>query len=159
MPYLGLCYGMQLAVIEFARNVCKIENATSSEIDKNAKNPIIHIMSDQEKKILNRDYGASMRLGNWDCKIIDKKSNAYDVYKSDLIIERHRHRYEFNNDYIDILVNHGLKITGTTTDGKLVEIVELDKKVHPYFIGVQFHPESLLTDYGHDIFANFLRSC
>ncbi len=160
VPYLGLCYGMQLAVIEFARNVCNIENATSSEIDKNAKDPIIHIMTDQEKKILNRDYGASMRLGNWNCKIIDKKSNAYDVYKSDIITERHRHRYEFNNNYIDILINHGLKITGTTTDGKLVEIVELDKKVHPYFIGVQFHPEfksSLINP--HPLFLGLIKEC
>ncbi|MBI2011593.1 CTP synthase [Candidatus Daviesbacteria bacterium] len=146
IPYLGLCYGMQLAVVEFARSILGLKDAHTEEVDPKTKDPVIHIMPDQEKKLLNRDYGATMRLGAWECKI-KKGTLAYKLYSqgskinpsSPLVFERHRHRYEVNNDYRDLLEKNGFIICGTSTDGKLVEIMELDK--HPFFIGFQFHPE------------------
>lgn len=165
IPYLGLCYGMQMATIEFARNVAGLKNANTTEVDKDGPHPVIHIMPDQEKKMLNREYGASMRLGAWDC-VIARGTKTEDSYlKSDLIkktgtakiSERHRHRFEFNNLYRDKLVNAGLTIAGTTPDGKLVEIVEL--KDHPYFVGSQFHPEFQSRPLSpHPLFNGFIRA-
>ena len=140
IPYLGLCYGMQLATIEFARNVAGLKKANTTEVDAKTPHPVIHIMPDQEKKMLNRDYGATMRLGAWDCKITNK-TLAQKLYKKTEISERHRHRFEFNNEYRKQLEDAGLVISGTTPDDKLVEIIELPQKVHPYFIASQFHPE------------------
>jgi CTP synthase len=138
VPYLGLCYGMQLAAIEFARNVMGFKDANSTEIDPNTSHPIIHIMPDQEKKLLQREYGASMRLGAWDCSV-KPNTLASKVYNQSDISERHRHRYEVNNEYRDEFDKQGMKISGTSPDGNLVEIMELSD--HPYFIGSQFHPE------------------
>ena len=135
IPYLGLCLGMQCAVIEFARNVANLENANSSEFDKNAKYQVVDLMEAQ-KHILG--YGATMRLGAYPC-VLKENSLAQKLYKTKEIKERHRHRFEFNNDYREILEKNGLVISGTSPDGKLVEIVE--NPACDYFIACQFHPE------------------
>jgi len=135
IPLLGLCLGMQLVVTEFARNVCGFENANSTEFDENTPHPVIHILPEQ-KEIDN--LGGTLRKGLYPCKISDG-TLAHDVYKEKLIYERHRHRYEMNNSYRDALEKGGLKISGVSPDGRLVEIVEVSG--HPYFISCQFHPE------------------
>jgi CTP synthase len=140
IPYLGLCYGMQLATIEFARNVCGLKDANTTEINSKTKNPVIHIMPEQAKKLALKQYGNTMRLGAYPC-VFKKDTIAYECYGQKRITERHRHRYEFNNSYRKILERRGLVISGTSPDDQLVEIVELPKKLHPFFIGVQFHPE------------------
>ncbi|MFZ5391221.1 MAG: CTP synthase, partial [Patescibacteria group bacterium] len=157
MPYFGLCYGMQLATIEVARNLAGLSNANSTEINPKTKHPVIHIMPEQEKKLLKRDYGATMRLGAWDCRLV-KGSKAYVSYGKPDISERHRHRYEFNNAYRAKLEKVGLTIAGTSPDGKLVEIVEL--KDHPWFVGVQFHPEFQSRPLRpHPLFRDFIKAC
>lgn len=136
IPFLGICLGMQMAVVEFARNVLGIKDANSAEFSETTKNPVIHIMENQknvEKK------GGTMRLGSYPC-ILKPGSIASRLYKTEKIDERHRHRYEYNNDYKERLENAGLICSGTSPDGNLVEIVEIEKK-HPYFIASQFHPE------------------
>lgn len=138
VPYLGLCYGMQMATIEFARNVLKLKNANTAEVDDNTPHPVIHIMPEQERKLLKRDYGASMRLGAWDC-VLKPGSIAEKAYGTRKISERHRHRYEFNNKYRKQFEAAGMVFSGTSPDGRLVEIIELAD--HPFFVGVQFHPE------------------
>jgi CTP synthase len=135
IPYLGICLGMQCAVIEFARNVCKLEKANSFEFDQETKYPVIHLMPDQEKIT---DLGGTMRLGAYPC-ILEKDSLAFKAYGEKEISERHRHRYEFNNQFREILTRAGLKLTGLSPDGRLVEIIELSG--HPWFVAVQFHPE------------------
>ena len=170
IPYLGLCYGMQLATIEFARSVAKIRNAHTTEVEQNVKHPVIHIMPEQEKMLLKREYGATMRLGAWDCVLTPgtKTEKAYAragwIKPSargrmrNTISERHRHRYEFNNDYRERLEAAGLIISGTTPDGQLVEIIELQD--HPFFVATQFHPEfqsSLL--HPHPLFRAFIAAC
>ena len=137
IPFLGICLGMQMSVVEYARNVLVIEDATSAEFEKNAKNPVIHIMEEQ-KKIYKK--GGTMRLGSYPC-IIKDGTLAYEVYGKNEINERHRHRFEYNNDYKERLENAGLICSGTSPDGNLVEMVELDTSIHPYFIAGQFHPE------------------
>ncbi len=138
VPYYGLCYGMQLACVEFARNVVGLKGAHTTEVDTKTKYPIIHIMPEQEKKMLNQEYGATMRLGSWPCTLA-AGSISRKAYGSELISERHRHRYEFNNAYREQLESKGLVVAGTTPDGHLVEVIEL--KNHPFFVGVQYHPE------------------
>jgi CTP synthase len=164
IPYLGLCYGMQMATIEFARNVANLSKANTTEVDDDTVHPVIHIMPDQEKKLLNREYGATMRLGGWDC-IIAKNTKTEKAYLEAGIIkpgknkinERHRHRFEFNNAYREQLEKAGLVIAGTTPDGKLVEIIEL--KDHPYFIGSQFHPEFQSSPFApHPLFFGFVKA-
>ena len=135
IPFLGICLGMQCAVIEFARNVLGMKGAHSTEIDDKSKYPVISIMEDQ-KNIEN--MGGSMRLGAYACEL-KKGSHAYQAYQKDIIHERHRHRYEFNNEYLEAMEKAGLKATGINPESKLVEIMELES--HPYFVGVQFHPE------------------
>jgi CTP synthase len=149
IPYLGLCYGMQMAVIEFARNVLKLKDANSEEIDSKTSNPVIHIMPNQKEYLAKKQYGGTIRLGGWDCIVKPgsivhtsyKKHEAFKNEKKDLISERHRHRYEFNNEYREAFEKNGMKISGTSVDGELVEFIELDKKVHPFFVGTQAHPE------------------
>jgi CTP synthase len=165
IPYLGLCYGMQMATIEFARNVAGLKMANTTEVDNDNPHPVIHIMPDQEKKLLNREYGATMRLGGWDC-VVTRGTVTEKCYLESKIIgkagkakinERHRHRYEFNNAYREQLENAGLVISGTTPDGKLVEIVEL--KNHPFFVGSQFHPEFQSRPLSpHPLFAGFMKA-
>ena len=135
LPYLGLCLGMQCAVIEFARNVAGLENANSTEFDKNALYKVVDLMEEQ-KNIAG--YGATMRLGSYPCKIANN-TKARELYGADLILERHRHRFEFNTEYKEQLVNAGLVISGTSPDGLLTEIVEYPK--NDFFVACQFHPE------------------
>ena len=135
IPFLGICLGMQMAVVEYARNVLGLKDANSEEFDENCKNQVIHIMDDQ--KNINKK-GGTMRLGKYPC-ILKKGSLAHELYGKDEISERHRHRFEYNNEYKERLEKAGLMCTGTSPDGRLVEIVELP--THPYFIAGQFHPE------------------
>ena len=135
VPFLGICLGMQMAVVEFARDVLKLQDANSEEFDELTEHPVIHIMYDQ-KDITKK--GGTMRLGAYPC-ILKKGTIAEKVYKTDEIFERHRHRFEFNNEYREKMEEKGLTISGTSPDGKLVEIIEI--KDHPYFIACQFHPE------------------
>lgn len=157
IPYLGLCYGMQLATIEFARNVCGLRQAHTVESDPNTKYPVIHIMPDQEKKLLARNYGGTMRLGTWPCKLI-RNTKSFRAYRANMVFERHRHRYEFNNQYRQKLEKAGLKIAGTSPDAKLVEIIEIPK--HKWFVGVQFHPEFKSRPLRpHPLFRDFVGAC
>lgn len=166
IPYLGLCYGMQMATIEFARHVAHLKDANTTEIEPKIKHPVIHIMPDQEKKLLKREYGASMRLGSWDCKIMQgtKTEKAYakagwlkKKVGTATISERHRHRYEFNNEYRQKLEHTGLVIAGTSPDGRLVEIIELAN--HPFFVGTQFHPEFKSRPFNpHPLFLAFIQA-
>ncbi len=135
LPFLGICYGMQMATIEFARNVCGLTDATTEEIDENTPNPVVHLLPEQ-KHVL--DKGASMRLGGYPCRL-GAGTKAAALYKEDSVLERHRHRYEFNNDYRETMSKQGLVFSGVSPDYRLVEIVELPS--HPYFIATQFHPE------------------
>lgn len=135
VPFLGICLGMQLAVIEFAKNVVGLEDVNSTEFDSMCKNPIIDLMSDQ-KAIIN--MGGTLRLGNYECSL-KPGTLAHKVYKEDKILERHRHRYEFNNKYKEMLEKKGLVFSGRNDDANLVEIIELPS--HPFFIAGQFHPE------------------
>ena len=135
IPFLGICLGMQMAVVEFARNVLGIKDANSAELDEATSNPVIHIM--EEQKSINKK-GGTMRLGAYPC-VIKSNTLASKIYGKEKISERHRHRYEYNNEYREQLEKAGLKISGTSPDGLLVEMVEIEK--HPYFIAGQFHPE------------------
>lgn len=137
IPFLGICLGMQMAVVEYARDVLGIEDSNSAEFDENTKNPLIHIM--EEQKGIDKK-GGTMRLGAYPCTI-RPGTLASKVYGKEEISERHRHRFEYNNEYRERLEDAGLKISGTSPDGLLVEIVEIDEKNHPYFIAGQFHPE------------------
>ena len=153
IPFLGICLGLQISVIEFARDVCKIENASSTEFDELCKEPIIDLMADQ-KSILNK--GGTLRLGNYACKLV-KGTLAYKDYGEELIYERHRHRYEFNNKYRKVLEDKGLVFSGINPDSDLVEIVELPK--HPHFIACQFHPEfKSRPTRPHPLFDSFVKA-
>lgn len=157
IPYLGLCFGMQMAVIEFARNVVGLENANSEEVDSKTKYPVVHVMPDQKKYLEAHQYGGTIRLGAWPC-LINKKSRLFDIYKQDLVQERHRHRYEFNNEFREQLEKAGMIISGTSPDGKLVEAIELPKEVHPFFVATQFHPEYISRPLNpHPIFVELIR--
>lgn len=149
-PYLGLCYGLHMAVIEVARNACGLENANSSEIDAETPHPVIGLMPGQH----GVEMGGTMRLGLWPCKLLPG-SKAAKAYGTDLVEERHRHRFEVNNDYLPILAEQGLIASGVSPDGKLVEIMELDG--HPFFVGVQFHPEfKSRPSNPHPLFRDFI---
>ncbi len=140
IPILGLCYGMQLMVIEYARHKAGLKGANTREIDPNSSYLVINLMSEQEEKLKNKDYGGTMRLGAYPA-FLKKGTIARKAYKKELISERHRHRYEVNPDYIEILEKAGLIFSGVSPDKKLMEIVELSAKEHPFFLGTQFHPE------------------
>lgn len=155
IPFLGLCFGMQLACVEYARNVLFLKDAHTTEIDKDTKYPVIHIMPDQVKKLLHKDYGATMRLGAWEC-ILKPGSKVKKLYNKGKVSERHRHRFEFNNDFRKNFAINGFTVSGTSPDGKLVEIVELDN--HPFFIGTQFHPELKSRPLSpHPLFTGFIQ--
>jgi CTP synthase len=152
-PYLGLCLGMQIEVIEFARNAAGLEMANSTEFEQDTPHPVIDIMPDQ----VGVDMGGTMRLGRWPCKI-KPGTLAAEVYGSDLVHERHRHRYEVNNAYREALVEAGMVFSGASPDGRLVEIAEL--KDHPFFIGSQFHPEFKSRPLRpHPLFFGFVSAC
>jgi len=140
IPYLGLCYGMQLATIEFARHVCGLVDAHTTEINPHTMNPVIHIIPEQAEKLANKQYGNTMRLGAYPC-VLKEGSLARDLYQAAEISERHRHRYEFNLAYKQKMEENGLVFSGSSPDGELIEIIELPKSAHPFFVGVQFHPE------------------
>jgi len=140
IPYFGLCYGMQLLVVEFARNVMGLSDAHTTEIDRETKNPVIDIMPDQKKNLEDGNYGATMRLGAYPA-IIKKDTIAYEAYDKEKISERHRHRWEVNPKYIERIEKAGLIFSGVSPDGKLMEITELPRAEHPFFLGTQFHPE------------------
>ncbi len=153
LPFFGICLGMQCASIEFARNVCKYPGANSSEFSKRTKFPVIDLMESQ-KNI--KEMGASMRLGAYPC-VLKKNSKAFAAYQSDLISERHRHRFEFNNQFIETFESNGLSFSGMSPDGKLVEIIEI--KDHPWFVGVQFHPElKSRAIKAHPLFREFVKA-
>ncbi|MFL2611669.1 MAG: CTP synthase, partial [Flavobacteriaceae bacterium] len=153
VPFLGICLGMQMAVIEYARNVLKLEDVNSTEMKENCKNPIISLMENQ-KSIVNK--GGTMRLGAWDCQLL-KNSKTEKIYNKKVISERHRHRYELNNKYLDRLNEENLIPSGINPETNLVEIVE--HKEHPWFIGVQFHPEYSSTVLEpHPLFKSFINS-
>ena len=154
IPFLGICLGMQTAVIEFARNILKLEDVNSTEIQENCKNPVIDLMENQ-KNIIQK--GGTMRLGSYKCHLI-KNSNAFNAYKKQNITERHRHRFEFNNEYLNQYENSGMIATGKNIENNLVEIIEIPK--HPWFVGVQFHPEYKSTvSNPHPLFKSFIKSC
>ena len=154
IPFLGICLGMQMAVIEFARDVLKLKDVNSEEFNEKCKNPVIHIMKDQ-KYITKK--GGTMRLGAYPCNI-DKKSKTYKLYKKDKISERHRHRYEFNNKYREKMEKKGLKIVGTSPDKTLVEMIEIPE--NDYFIASQFHPEfKSRPDKPAPLFIGLIESC
>jgi CTP synthase len=158
IPYFGLCYGMQLAVIEFARNVLGLKDANTAEIDPASANLVIDIMSDQKKKMKEENYGGSMRLGSYTA-LLEKGTVARKAY-GDLehISERHRHRYEVNPEYIERLKAGGLVFSGASPDGILMEIAELPEKEHPFFLGTQFHPELQSRPLDpHPLFVEFIR--
>lgn len=161
VPYFGLCYGMQMAVIEFARHVARLKEANSAEVNPKTSDPVIHIMPGQEKLIKEKGYGGTIRLGGWPCKIMPKTrlAKAYSKYTDKRTVsERHRHRYEFNNDYRDMFEQLGLTVAGTSPDGKIVEAVEITN--HPFFVGVQFHPEYISRPLSpHPLFVEFVKVC
>ena len=153
IPFFGICLGMQMAVIEFARNVLKLKNANSTEMVKDTLFPVIDLMQSQ-KEVTNK--GGTMRLGSWKCELKDK-TNVSNIYDTNIINERHRHRYEFNSDYLDQVESKGLIASGINSETGLVEILELNN--HPWFIGVQFHPEYKSTVYNpHPLFVSFVKA-
>jgi CTP synthase len=154
IPYLGLCLGMQMATIEFARNACGIKDANSTEFDKNTKEPVISLLEEQRAV---KNMGASMRLGTWPTKIV-KDTLAEKIYGATEVMERHRHRYEFNMKYRDRMNEKGFVISGTSPDGTLAELIEL--RDHPYFVGCQYHPEfQSKPNKPHPLFKGFIHAC
>ncbi len=153
IPFLGICLGMQMAVIEYARNKANLTNANSTEMNPDTEFPVISLMESQ-KEITHK--GGTMRLGAWDCKLL-KNSHIYEAYGKENISERHRHRYEFNNDYKEILEKAGMRCTGVNPDTGLVEVIELQD--HPWFVGVQYHPEYKSTVANpHPLFVAFVKA-
>ncbi len=158
IPYLGLCYGMQLLVIEYARNAAGLAGATTAEIDEKAEHCVIDFMPGQREKMAQGDFGGSMRLGGYQCKL---KGNtiAREAYGADEVHERHRHRYEVNPAYVQKLADAGLVFSGVSPDGVLMEIAELPKQQHPFMLGTQFHPEFLSRPLSpHPLFTAFIKA-
>ncbi len=153
IPYLGLCVGMQCAVIEYARNVAGLKEANSTEFVENCPEPVIDIMESQKQ---HQHKGGTMRLGHYDCRL-EKNSKSHKLYQQEMVQERHRHRYEFNNRYRDLLVSKGLKIAGVNPESDLVEIIELEN--HPWFVATQFHPEfKSRPSHAHPLFSGFIEA-
>jgi len=158
IPYFGLCYGMQLMVIEYARNVLKLKNAHTTEIQKNSEDPVVDVMLEQKKHLADNKYGGTMRLGSYPC-YLKKNTLARAAYKKELVDERHRHRYEINSKYVKPLEDAGLVFSGTSPDGVLMEIAELPRSTHPFMLGTQFHPEFQARPLApHPLFTEFLRA-
>lgn len=158
IPYFGLCYGMQLLCIEYARHVANLAGANTVEIDLKAQHPVIDVMPEQKEKIARGEYGGSMRLGTYPC-VLREGTVAQDAYGADSIAERHRHRYEVNPDYVSKLADAGLVFSGTSPDGRLMEIAELPQSVHPFMLGTQFHPEFLSRPLSpHPLFMAFIKA-
>lgn len=164
IPFLGLCYGLQLAVIEFARNVCGLKEAHTTEVNSKTNMPIICTMPEQFQNILKKNLGGSMRLGAYECRLV-KGTLAHSLYGQDIISERHRHRYEVNNTYRKILEKNGLLVSGIHKKGNLVEVIEIPirsvqgKPKHKFFVASQFHPEFKSRPLGpHPLFIGFIKS-
>ena len=158
IPYFGLCYGMQLMVVEYARNVLRLKEANTTEIDRETKHPVIDIMTDQKKKLAAEEYGGSMRLGSYPA-YLKERTIARSAYKAEMIHERHRHRYEVNPQYVAELEKAGLLFSGISPDKKLMEIAELPHAKHPFFLGTQFHPEFTARPLdSHPLFDAFVRA-
>lgn len=158
IPYFGICYGMQLAVLEFAKSVLRLRSASTAEIDGGAKHLVIDVMPEQKEHIEESNMGGTMRLGEYPAKL-KEGSIALKAYKNEKISERHRHRYEVNNGYVEALTEKGIIFSGTSPNGKLMEIMELDKKTHPFFVGVQFHPEFHARPLDpHPLFTAFIKA-
>jgi CTP synthase len=168
IPYFGLCYGMQLAVVEYARNVVGLKGAHTTECDADTAHPVIHTNTGQDDNILRRAYGGTMRLGRWECRIAKDsvadgaytRLGGYDDAKTRMVGERHRHRYEFNDRYCGQLEGAGLVISGRSVIENLAEIIELPRSVHPFFVGTQYHPEYRSRPLcPHPLFLSFITAC
>jgi len=158
IPYLGLCYGMQLQVVEFARNVLGMTDANTTEVNPSTKAPVIDILPEQKEMIANKNYGATMRLGNYPAKL-KQGTIVREAYGKDEVIERHRHRYEVNPEYIAQIEKGGLVFSGTSPEGKLMEFAELPKDKHPFFVGTQAHPELISRPMSpHPLFMAFIKA-
>ncbi len=158
IPYLGLCYGMQLAVVSFARDILGWKDANTTENSKSTKHPVIHLMPKQKEFMKKRAYGGTMRLGSWDA-IVAKSTIAYEIYKQVNTSERHRHRYEFNSDYAKDFEKAGMVISARSVEENLVEIIELPQESHPFYLGTQGHPEYKSRPLKpHPIFLAFLKA-
>ncbi|MDQ5954911.1 MAG: synthase [Patescibacteria group bacterium] len=159
IPYFGLCYGMQMMVIEYARNVLGMTDANTREVNPKSKNIVIDVMESQKDIIDKKSYGGTMRLGEYKANLREG-SLARSAYGSKEVIERHRHRYEVSSDYIEKIEKAGLVFSGKSPDGTLMEIAELPKSVHPFFLGTQFHPEFLARPLSpHPLFTAFMKAC
>jgi CTP synthase len=153
IPFLGLCLGMQCSIIEWGRNVARLERANSSEFEEDTPNPVINLLPEQADVV---DLGGTMRLGLYPCRL-NPDSLAFSLYGQEVIYERHRHRYEFNNAYRSLFFETGYLVSGTSPDGRLVEIIELPK--HPFFIATQFHPEfRSRPNKAHPLFSGFMKA-
>jgi CTP synthase len=158
IPFFGICYGMQLAVVEYSRNVLGYKDANSTEVNPHTTHPVIDILEDQKKKLAQKQYGNTMRLGGYEA-ILKEKTIAYNSYGKKVIVERHRHRYEVAPEVMSSLEQAGMKISAVSPDGSLTEIVELDKKAHPHFVACQFHPEFLARPLNpHPLFSSFIQA-
>ncbi|BCX15645.1 MAG: CTP synthetase [Candidatus Parcubacteria bacterium] len=169
IPCFGLCYGLQLMIVEFARNICGLKGAHTTEVNPKTKYPVVDILEEQKKLLKEKLYGGTMRLGDWECQI-KKGTIAYEAYKKIYVnqrkqpafisvLERHRHRYEINPKYHKILQKYGFVFSGTSQKGILVEIGELPQKIHPFFLGTQFHPEFKSRFlHPHPLFVEFIRA-
>jgi len=167
IPYLGLCYGMQLAVVEYGRNVLGLEGANTLEVDSDTRHPVIHMIKGQDEILRRRAYGGTMRLGRWECKVKPgtitdtaySKHKGYDDVDKKIVGERHRHRYEFNDAYAQNFEDAGLVIAGRSVVENLAEIIELPKSVHPFFLGTQYHPEYRSRPLApHPIFLEYIKA-
>jgi len=166
IPYLGLCYGMQLAVVEFARNVLGYRDANTEECNPDSTHPVIHLIPTQKEKMARRAYGGSMRLGNWECHVRENTISFASYNKSQswirdhVVGERHRHRYEFNDEYASQIESKGMILAGRSVVENLVEIIELPKSMHPFFLGTQFHPEYKSRPLSpHPLFLSYIKAC
>ncbi|MBX2866632.1 CTP synthase [Candidatus Kaiserbacteria bacterium] len=158
IPYFGICYGMQLAVLEYAKNKLRMKNVSTTEIDPSAQHLVIDIMPEQKEKVAKSDMGGTMRLGEYPA-VLKRGSIARKAYGADEISERHRHRYEVNPEYVEKLSAGGLVFSGTSPDERLMEIVELPKDIHPFFVGAQFHPEFHARPLSpHPLFTAFVKA-
>ena len=158
IPFFGLCYGLQLAVVEFSRSVAGLKGANTTEVNQNTPHPVIDILPEQKKNLSENKYGATMRLGAYPASL-KKGTIAYEAYKEHLISERHRHRYEVNPEYVEILRKKGLVFSGFSPNRHLMEIIELPKEKHPFFVAVQFHPEFKSRPLSpHPLFKEFIKT-
>ncbi|MCE9643966.1 CTP synthase [Candidatus Parcubacteria bacterium] len=158
IPFFGLCYGMQLAVVETARNILGLKDAHTVEINPKTKHPVIDVMPDQKQKIADKNYGGTMRLGSY-LAVLKKGTIAHEAYGKELVEERHRHRYEVNPAYVEKIASSGMVFSGVSPDGRLMEIAELPREIHPFFLGTQAHPELQAQPLNpHPLFTEFIKA-